>query len=331
MATRPRRRPSARCADGQRERRSRCRAQGARREVRGGRHLGPLRGARRRRAFVDGSGHLVARARTRAFAKRRCCCASLSRTTSSSRPSASACSAPTSRTSGTRAALHRVVGGREVRIAAAPGGVDVEPLDDVTGRSSRSCSAPSSTSTPSTRGRRRGRCSASSCRGSPASGRRSRPTRSRASSPRSPRSRSRCSRRSRSAAGSSSARRAAAGAPTPSRPASGSRRRGGASSSRSASRGARPSTWSGSRAPTLDLDALARARRRRGARAPRRRCRGLGAWTAEWFLARHLARPRAWPAGDLALRKAVDLFYGSTCTSSVRASTRSRTSRPTTS
>jgi 3-methyladenine DNA glycosylase/8-oxoguanine DNA glycosylase len=33
--------------------------------------------------------------------------------------------------------------------------------------------------------------------------------------------------------------------------------------------------------------------------------RGLGEWTAEWFLARHLARPHAWPAGDLALRKAV--------------------------
>jgi DNA-3-methyladenine glycosylase II len=39
--------------------------------------------------------------------------------------------------------------------------------------------------------------------------------------------------------------------------------------------------------------------------------RGVGAWTAEWFLARHLARPRAWPAGDLALRKAVAVFYGS--------------------
>jgi len=38
--------------------------------------------------------------------------------------------------------------------------------------------------------------------------------------------------------------------------------------------------------------------------------RGLGAWTADWYLARHLARPRAWPAGDLGLRKAVDLFYG---------------------
>jgi len=37
--------------------------------------------------------------------------------------------------------------------------------------------------------------------------------------------------------------------------------------------------------------------------------RGLGEWTADWFLARHLARPRAWPAGDLALRKAVEAFY----------------------
>jgi DNA-3-methyladenine glycosylase II len=37
--------------------------------------------------------------------------------------------------------------------------------------------------------------------------------------------------------------------------------------------------------------------------------RGLGPWTAEWFLARHLARPTAWPAGDLALQKAVARFY----------------------
>ena len=29
--------------------------------------------------------------------------------------------------------------------------------------------------------------------------------------------------------------------------------------------------------------------------------RGIGEWTAEWFLARHLARPRAWPVGDIAL------------------------------
>jgi len=38
--------------------------------------------------------------------------------------------------------------------------------------------------------------------------------------------------------------------------------------------------------------------------------RGLGEWTADWFLARYLARPRAWPAGDLALRKAVQALYG---------------------
>jgi DNA-3-methyladenine glycosylase II len=36
---------------------------------------------------------------------------------------------------------------------------------------------------------------------------------------------------------------------------------------------------------------------------------GLGRWTADWYLARHLARPRAWPAGDLGLRKAVSTFY----------------------
>jgi DNA-3-methyladenine glycosylase II len=38
--------------------------------------------------------------------------------------------------------------------------------------------------------------------------------------------------------------------------------------------------------------------------------KGIGEWTADWFLARHLARPRAWPAGDLGLRKAVSAFYG---------------------
>ncbi|MCW2976453.1 MAG: hypothetical protein JWM06_1734 [Actinomycetia bacterium] len=37
--------------------------------------------------------------------------------------------------------------------------------------------------------------------------------------------------------------------------------------------------------------------------------RGLGEWTADWFLARHLARPHAWPWGDLALRKAVESLY----------------------
>jgi DNA-3-methyladenine glycosylase II len=37
---------------------------------------------------------------------------------------------------------------------------------------------------------------------------------------------------------------------------------------------------------------------------------GIGEWTADWFLARHLARPEAWPAGDLGLRKGVSRFYG---------------------
>jgi DNA-3-methyladenine glycosylase II len=37
--------------------------------------------------------------------------------------------------------------------------------------------------------------------------------------------------------------------------------------------------------------------------------RGLGEWTADWFLARHLARPRAWPAGDLGLVKALGEHY----------------------
>ena len=59
----------------------------------------------------------------------------------------------------------------------------------------------------------------------------------------------------------------------------------------------------------LDLDALAtlpdvEVKRRLVA------IRGLGEWTADWYLARHLGRPHAWPAGDLGLRKAVRVFYG---------------------
>ena len=38
--------------------------------------------------------------------------------------------------------------------------------------------------------------------------------------------------------------------------------------------------------------------------------RGLGRWTADWFLGRALGRPSAWPAGDLGVRKAVSFFYG---------------------
>jgi 3-methyladenine DNA glycosylase/8-oxoguanine DNA glycosylase len=59
----------------------------------------------------------------------------------------------------------------------------------------------------------------------------------------------------------------------------------------------------------LDLDALA-ALPDEEVKARIVAQRGLGEWTAEWFLARHLARPRAWPWGDLGLRKAVAAFYG---------------------
>jgi 3-methyladenine DNA glycosylase/8-oxoguanine DNA glycosylase len=59
----------------------------------------------------------------------------------------------------------------------------------------------------------------------------------------------------------------------------------------------------------LDLDALAELPDD-DVRARLVAVRGLGPWTAEWFLARHLARPRAWPAGDLGLRKAAETFYG---------------------
>ena len=44
---------------------------------------------------------------------------------------------------------------------------------------------------------------------------------------------------------------------------------------------------------------------------------GLGRWTADWYLARHLARPHAWPAGDLGLRKAVAAFYADGRSSSI--------------
>jgi len=59
----------------------------------------------------------------------------------------------------------------------------------------------------------------------------------------------------------------------------------------------------------LDLDGLA-ALRDDDVKAQLVALRGIGEWTAEWFLARHLARPRAWPVGDIGLRKAVAHFYG---------------------
>lgn len=37
--------------------------------------------------------------------------------------------------------------------------------------------------------------------------------------------------------------------------------------------------------------------------------RGIGRWTVDWFLARHLGRGHVFPAGDLGVRKAVEKFY----------------------
>jgi DNA-3-methyladenine glycosylase II len=59
----------------------------------------------------------------------------------------------------------------------------------------------------------------------------------------------------------------------------------------------------------LDLDGLA-AMPDDEVKASLTALQGIGEWTVDWFLARHLGRPRAWPAGDLGLRKAVSRFYG---------------------
>src|SRR5262245_38113436 len=59
----------------------------------------------------------------------------------------------------------------------------------------------------------------------------------------------------------------------------------------------------------LDLDALA-SLPDESVKSALVGLRGLGEWTADWFLARHLARPHAWPAGHLGLRKAYATFYG---------------------
>ena len=59
----------------------------------------------------------------------------------------------------------------------------------------------------------------------------------------------------------------------------------------------------------LDLNAL-RALPDERVKAELIALRGIGEWTAEWFLARHLARPRAWPVGDVGLRKALEHFCG---------------------
>jgi 3-methyladenine DNA glycosylase/8-oxoguanine DNA glycosylase len=57
----------------------------------------------------------------------------------------------------------------------------------------------------------------------------------------------------------------------------------------------------------LDFDALARMPDAE-VRAAITALRGFGDWSADWFLARHLGRPHAWPGGDLGVRKAVGHF-----------------------
>jgi DNA-3-methyladenine glycosylase II len=58
----------------------------------------------------------------------------------------------------------------------------------------------------------------------------------------------------------------------------------------------------------LDLDALARLPDDE-VKARLVAVRGLGEWSADWYLARHLGRPEAWPAGDLILRRAAEALY----------------------
>ena len=149
------------------------------------------------------------------------------------------------------------------------------------------------------------------------SGRRSRPIRSRRSSRRSPRSRSRC--RSafamRNAADRALRRRArrAWAFPTRERSPPQASERAGRGRLLPAQGRVRASAWRGAASTSTLSRRSTTTRCARG--SPR--LRGLGPWTAEWFLARHLARPRAWPAGDLALRKAADdVSTVSTCTSS---------------
>ncbi|OLB53572.1 MAG: hypothetical protein AUH99_01920 [Candidatus Rokubacteria bacterium 13_2_20CM_2_70_11] len=59
----------------------------------------------------------------------------------------------------------------------------------------------------------------------------------------------------------------------------------------------------------LDLDALAAAPSETVIERLTQQ-RGLGRWTADWFLARCLGRGDVCPAGDLAVRRAFEHFYG---------------------
>ena len=96
--------------------------------------------------------------------------------------------------------------------------------------------------------------------------------------------------------------------PGSSRRRSGSRSCARGTSRRSASRARRRSMSSSSPIATSTSTRSTRSTTTRSIAAVTS-ARGLGRWTADWFLARHLARPHAWPAGDLGVRKAVSTFY----------------------
>ena len=204
--------------------------------------------------------------------------------------------------------LHRVVAGREVRIDAAPGGVRVEPATSRTPwRRSRGCSGSLSTRLLSRLG-----CS----RSDPGPDHEGAPRLSADAEPAPVRG---ARRRDHDPADLAPCRR---GDPRTLRPALRREARGrlGVSGTRSR-RTRRPAGLSRTRVLAEESRVRGRARalgaRLRRARSPSRRrghrhadgAPGLGRWTADWFLARHLARPHAWPAGDLGVRKAVSAFY----------------------
>ena len=207
--------------------------------------------------------------------------------------------------------LHRVVAGREVRVTAAPGGVAIEPwseeaaheialaarcpvrprrVQELGGRRAGARpdrggapGLPADAQSAAVRGARRCDHHAADLA---ASGRRD---------PREPRS-----------ALTACEHDVAWEFPTPRARRATARR---AISRRSASRARRRSTCSSSPTRDLDLDALADARRRRGDRRAHRPSAGSAAGRRTGSSPAHLARPHAWPAGDLGVRKAVSTFY----------------------
>ena len=193
-----------------------------------------------------------------------CSSRSRSRTTSRSRRRASTSTGSTGRRVWREGGIHRVFDGRELRIEAAAGGVDVTPGDEaMVAQVQHFLGLPfdldgfyslggGRADTRPARDRAR-RLSAA------AAGR----TRSRRSSPRSRRSRCRSSRRPRSGAASSSATASPTSTRTPSRSASGSRVRPRTSCRASASRPARRSTSSGLPAAISTWTSSRRCRTRR--------------------------------------------------------------------